>query len=158
MRKDLVKEKVQTILLQTVYPEIITYLKTEVGKEGTIQILRKMGNNIARTISKEWSPKGRNLKEMTTEVFDFIFDNKSIKFKKEEGSAGNLLVIDPECRLCTEGLEVSDINYCEIISSCLEGFVNFVRESYVYFPKARVTTVKSKASGSKNCEHLIEIL
>ena len=156
LRKDLKDQKVQTILLQTVYPEIVAYLKNKLNKEGTIQILRNMGKNVAKTISKEWIPKGKNLKEMAREVFEFIFDNKSIKFKKDE--EGNLLVIDPECRLCTEGLEVSEINYCEIISSALEGFVNIVRETYVYFPKASITTVSSKASGAKNCIHVIKIL
>ena len=155
-RKDLLNEKVQTMLLQTVYPEIVTYLRNELSKEGTIQVLRNMGKNVAKTISKEWTPNGKNLKEMVKEVFEFLFDNKAIKFKNNE--EGNLLIIDPECRLCTEGLEVSEINYCEIISSTLESFVNIVRETYVSFPKVSITTVKSKASGAKNCVHVIKIL
>ena len=57
-----------------------------------------------------------------------------------------------------EGLEVSEINYCEIISSALEGFINITRETYAYFPQASIITVRSKASGAKNCEHMIKIL
>ena len=144
------------MLLQTVYPEIVAYLKTKLSTEGTIQVLRNMGKNIARSISKEWTPNGKNLKEMVKEVFEFLFDNKAIKFKNDE--EGNLLIIDPECRLCTDGLEVSEINYCEIVSSTIESFVNIARETYVSFPKVSISTVKSKASGAKNCEHLIRIL
>jgi len=155
-RKDLLNEKVQTMLLQTVYPEIVTYLKDKLSKEGTIQVLRNMGKNVAKTISKEWIPNGKNLKEMVKEVFEFLFDNKAVKFKNDE--EGNLLIIDPECRLCTEGLEVSDINYCEIISSALEGFVNIARETCLTLPKVNINTVRSKASGAKNCEHVIKIL
>ncbi len=144
------------MLLQTVYPEIVNYLKNELDNEGVIQFLRNIGNNVARTISKEWIPEGKNLKEITREVFEFLFDNRSIKLKNDE--EGNLLIIDPECRLCMEGLEVSEINYCEIISSALEGFVNIRRETYTYFPQVSIKTLRSKASGAKNCEHVIKIL
>lgn len=156
-RKELINDKVQTILLQAVYPEIVSFLKRNLEKkEDVIQILRNVGYFCAKTIAKYWQPQGKSVQDMIKEIFNFILDNKSIEFKKDD--KGNLRIIDHECRLCWEGLEEEEINYCITISSFLEEFINSTRAAYIFLPKVRVSTIQSKAAGAEYCEHMVEFL
>lgn len=155
-RKNLIYEKVQTLLLQCVYPEVVSFLKKNMDKEYLIQVLQDVGYVCADTIAKYWQPKGKTVQEMVRDIFKFIFDNKSIELKKSE--KGNIKIIDKECRLCWEGLEEEDINYCISVSSFIQRLINSTRESFIFLPKIKVTTIQSKAAGADHCEHLIEFL
>ncbi len=149
-------EKAQTILLQATYPEIVSVLKRSMGKEACVEILRDLGAIAAKTVSEYWLPKGKNIQDMVKEIFKKILDNKDIKIVKEKGQ--NFLVQDFECRLCWEGVEEEDINYCVSTSAFIEEILNVIRKSYVYLPSVKVSTIKSKAAGADHCEHLIEFL
>ncbi|MHA1299353.1 MAG: hypothetical protein ACTSO9_07965 [Candidatus Helarchaeota archaeon] len=152
----MVKEKVQTLLLQCVYPEIVSFLKKNMETEDLIQILRDVGTTCAKTIAEYWRPGGKTVQDMIKNIFSFIFDNKSVKIIKTE--SGKLRLIDQECRLCWENLEEQDINYCFTISSFIEELINSTRESYVFLPKIKVNTIKSKATGAEHCEHIVEFI
>ncbi|NVM03595.1 MAG: hypothetical protein HWN67_14795 [Candidatus Helarchaeota archaeon] len=155
-RKDLVDEKAQTILLQTVYPEVVSFLKRSIGNEGCKQVLREIGASVAKTVSEYWLPKAKNIQDMVKEIFKKILDNKGIKIIKEKGR--NFIVKDFECRLCWEGVEEEDINYCISTSAFIEEIINFIRKSFVFLPRVKVSTIQSRAAGADHCEHLIEFL
>ncbi len=119
-----------------------------------IEVLRNIGVICGETIAKVWQPSGKTVQDMVKDIYRFIFDNKSIEIKKSE--KGTLRIIDPECRLCWEGLEEEEINYCRTISSFIETIINKTRAGFVFLPKIRVTTLQSRATGAENCVHLIE--
>ena len=72
--------------LQTVYPEIVSYLKKAVGNEECKQFLRELGASAAQTVSEHWLPKGKKIQDMVKEIFKKVLDNKDIKIVKEKGS------------------------------------------------------------------------
>ena len=152
----MVNEKVQTLLLQTVYPEIVSFLKRNMETEHVIQILKDIGYTCASTIAKEWRPQGKTVQDMVKDIYKFIFDNTKIKIITTE--SGNIRILDPECRLCWEGLEETEINYCSTISSFIEKIINDTRASYVFLPKIKANTIRSKATGAEICEHIIEFI
>lgn len=155
LRKDILKKKAQTILLQAVYPAIVTFLKTNYTNEDIIGILKRIGSHSAFTMIKEWKPKGKSIEKVVKEIFKVVFNNKKVKIKKDK--QGNYKIIDRACRLCWEAIEEKEIHYCVIASSFIEQFVNFKSEIY-FLPKIKVETVKSKAAGDKHCEHYMEIV
>ncbi|MHA1378219.1 MAG: hypothetical protein ACTSRG_07540 [Candidatus Helarchaeota archaeon] len=124
------------------------------SNEDVIQILKDIGYVCADTIVKYWQPSGKTVQDMIRDIFKFILDNKSVELKKSE--KGNIKIIDKACRLCWEGLEEEDINYCISISSFIQRLINSSRAAFVFLPKIKVTTLQSKAAGADHCEHLVE--
>jgi len=155
-RKDLIQtEAAMNQMRNSVY-----YLARFMEKNGatnTIERMRRMGQNIARTYVKYWQPKIHNVninnvKDVITTIYQKIL-NSTISI--ESNDVDKLLIVkDNDCALCKYRYSDVEISGCEIIIGMVSEIVNLINKnsrevSSIFLEPHKV--IESKAYGNNSC-------
>ncbi|MHA1300950.1 MAG: hypothetical protein ACTSO9_16140 [Candidatus Helarchaeota archaeon] len=158
---ELMKMKMGGILITMVYPGVISFFEKGFGVKGAMQYLRIIGTNIAKDLMKYWIVNGNKLEKIIKSIFQFLWESK-VDVKKEGETYYRIL--DKNCGLCLDYELTFDskehVQYCSPIGGFLETYLNDlaqIRENMDY-KKVEVSTVFSRGSGAKLCEHRLRII
>jgi hypothetical protein len=126
------------------------------GIKDSIERLRRMGQNIARTYVNHWIPTDNitlsNLKDVLTTIYQKVLNSAvSVEINELEKE---IRVKDYRCALCKYHYEDIEIAGCEILLGLMSEFITLISNesdqlSSVFLEPLKV--VESRAYGNKTC-------
>jgi len=129
------------------------------GVTDSIERMRRMGKNIARSYINYWKPTDNvsmnNIKDVLTTIYHRIL-NSTISIEINE--VDNLIIIrDNNCALCKYHYEDIEISGCEIIMGLISEYINLIsKNSKKEFPLflEPYKIIESRAFGNNACVQL----
>jgi hypothetical protein len=150
---------VQTEATMNQMRNAIYHLARFMNKNGVKNIeerLRRMGQNMARTIYKYWKPieivDASNVKDVISTIYQKILKS-NVSIEMNEGSR-IITVKDYKCALCKYQYEDVDISGCEVLIALIAMFINLISKdsqspSALFLAPIRVA--ESKSYGDNLC-------
>lgn len=160
--EDLFGKKVQVLVAQMTYPDLVHFLLQHRTPEQAEEDLRDIATRICKKLLEVWKPKSRTVLGLVKELLRLIWGgDMTFKVIQHDGRKRPLLVqlIDKNCRLCKSGeevLEVSGIHYCAAVSGFIEYLLNYTAQKgtmKLKYKSVDVRTISSKGSGGTQCIH-----
>jgi hypothetical protein len=155
-RKDLIQtEAAMNQMRNSVY--FLARFMEKNGVTDTIERMRRIGRNIARTFVKYWQPNVHNIninnvKDVMTTIYQKIL-NSTISIEMN-GVDKLIIVKDNNCSLCRYRYSDVEISGCEIIMGMVSEIVNLVNknsrdDSSIFLEPYKI--VESRAYGNNTC-------
>jgi predicted hydrocarbon binding protein len=130
------------------------------SKKDVVERLRRMGQNIARTLFNYWKPINivtlSNVKDVVSTIYQkILISSVSVEIKDDL-----LSVKDNDCAFCRYHYEDLNIAGCEIILGFVSEFISLISKkskdlSSIYLDPYKVGM--SKSYGDSSCIHIFKI-
>jgi predicted hydrocarbon binding protein len=155
--KDFKNKKMVTLIVTMIYPAVLTYCYNHLSKEGAIEILRKLGRDIADDFFNIYSEKRPKFFDYIKDFFKIFYDS-DVKVKKV--TQDFYYIIDEKCILCTDitVLEGLPFHYCTPYAGSITRILDVLSErGEIPYKKYKVETISSRGSGDEACIHSIKL-
>lgn len=156
---ELSEMQIGLVLTQMIYPAVLNYCYQQLGEQGAIKILFKLGELIMDEYLKHkillW--KNKKFADYIKDWLQFYYHSKA-EVKKIDDNLYH--VIDKKCILCTD-IEVEGLpfHYCVPYAGSIERMLNVLSENgKITLATYKVETITSRGNGDPACTHAITVL